>query len=196
MIMEILGIAGLGLNILNYFQGSKMTKEQQKLLAEEGLAATEVGIKEAQYKASGYEEFLAKVPTAGESLSRTTGDLEFDERYRTLLRNYGNLNVAAGMTGRVAAGTSMAAAGAQAMTNIEDLVGTKTKEATQQLDIYQTTLEKLGEAKERYEDVLNPGSAIEEIVDKLGDVPVIGEGLQGIVENITGWLDKLKEMFE
>ena len=71
MIQAILGIAGLGLGLLNFFVGQHQRRQQEKIEAEEGLAETQIGIKEAQYKIGGYEEFLAKVPTAGQALTDT-----------------------------------------------------------------------------------------------------------------------------
>jgi len=155
MIQAVLGIIGLGLGLINFFVGQHQKQKQEKIEAEEGLAETQIGIKEAQYKIGGYEEFLAKVPTAGQALTETTGDLEFDEAYRSLMKNYSNFNVMAGMTGRVAAGTSAAATGKQNMQNVEDLVGVSKKTAEQQLDIYQSTLEALEQSQERYQETLD-----------------------------------------
>ncbi len=154
MISAILGIASLGLGLINYFSNMKQETKQERIEAEESLAEIEVSKKETQNKISGYEDFLAKVPVAGQSLTETTGDLEFDEAYRTLMENYGNLNVKAGLTGRVAAGTSAQVVSQQAMQEVEDLVSTETKTAEQQLDVYQTTLSNLEQSEDTYEEVL------------------------------------------
>lgn len=159
IIGTIAGILGLGISIFDFFSNNSVQEEQTRIQEEElerqreqdrianqaALNETHQRIRETEGKMSEYEKFLGNIPIAGAELTGSTGDLEFDKAYRSLLENYGNLNVIAGATGRVAAGSTMAMVGGKAKQDITDLVGLTTDRYEQQLDI-------LGESLEGYKD--------------------------------------------
>jgi hypothetical protein len=144
------GAIGIGIDLFNFFSGQSAQQKRDELQAAQDLANntallgdTRTSILKTEGLISGYEEFLSHMPVAGEALGESTGDLEFDRNYRALLENYGNLNVIAGATGRVAAGTSMAAVGERAQEDVSDLVDWKTDFLDQQLAIEKATLDSL-----------------------------------------------------
>ncbi len=158
------GIIGAGIDLINFFIGKDAQEKRDELQAAQDLvdntallATTRASIIDTGNKIAGYEEFLAHMPVAGEALGESTGDLEFDKNYRALLENYGNLNVLAGATGRVSAGSTMAAVGARAQQDVTELVDWNTDYLDQQLALEKTTLAGL-EATE--DDLLKlPGMA-------------------------------------
>lgn len=96
-------------------------------------------LEEAQDKASAYQTFLSKIPTAGEALTESTGDIDFDRQYRALLGNLGNLNVLAGATGNVGPGTSMALVQEAGKADVGSFVGATQDLTQRQLDIFNTS---------------------------------------------------------
>lgn len=133
------GIIGAGIDIFNFFSGSSDKKRQEQLQLDQAMAEGKAKLTELTTKAGAYQDFLNKMPVAGklEPLKGTTGDLAFDQQYRALLENYGNVNVMAGVTGRVGAGTTGAALGAQAEDLTSAFVTAEKDRASQQLKIYQ-----------------------------------------------------------
>jgi hypothetical protein len=141
-------------DILKWTTETLEAKAKARLEATLGLAETNVQIAEAAGKKSALEGFLEKMPGALQPIKGgTTGDPAFDAQYRALLANYGNMNVMAGLTGQVGAGTSQAF-GAEAVQQATGFVSTQQEIAKRQIDIYGTTLENLRTAKEAYEEVL------------------------------------------
>ena len=150
-----MGMLDFVFNIYKYSREQKQRKEELKLEATFGLAETNIQLAEAGGKKEALEKFLEKMPTALQPIQGgTTGDLAFDQQYRAMLQNYGNLNVLAGMTGQVGAATSQALGG-EAEQQVEGFVETQKEIAERQIDIYATTLENLDVAQEAYEDVLD-----------------------------------------
>jgi len=149
-----MGLLSLFFDIYKFGKEQKQRKEELKLQATLGLGETNIQLAEAGAKKGALEGFLAKMPTALQPIQGgTTGDLAFDQQYRALLQNYGNINVLAGLTGQVGAATSQALGG-EAEQQVGGFVETQTEIAQRQIDIYGTTLENLDVAKEAYEDVL------------------------------------------
>jgi hypothetical protein len=143
---------GLGVDIFNFFSGSGAKRSAEAAQASYNEATMQVQLKQAQEGQTAYKDFLSKMPTAGQELKTSTGDLEFDSQYRQMLQQFGNINVLAGATGRVGVGTSMQAIGKDAEQQVSDLVANKTEQATRQLDIYNTTVETMGSALKAQQD--------------------------------------------
>jgi hypothetical protein len=143
---------GLGIDIFNFFSGDAQKKQQSKIENAYSAANMELQIKVAQQNKSAIQDFLSKMPTAGEALKTSTGDTEFDQQYKQMLAQFGNVNVIAGMTGRVGAGTSMQAVGKEAEQQVKDLVATTAEQSRRQLDIYNTTIDTLTPALQAVKD--------------------------------------------
>jgi hypothetical protein len=149
-----MGLLDFVFGIYKFSREQKQRKEELALEATLGLAETNIQLAEAGAKKGALEAFLTKMPTALQPIQGgTTGDLAFDQQYRALLQNYGNINVLAGLTGQVGAATSQALGG-EAEQQVGGFVETQAEIAQRQIDIYGTTLENLDVAKEAYEDVL------------------------------------------
>jgi len=146
------GAIGLGIDIFNFFSGDAQKKQQSKIENAYSAATMELQIKVAQQNKSALQDFLAKMPGAGEALTSSTGDLQFDQAYKQMLAQFGNVNVIAGMTGRVGAGTSMQAIGKEAEQQVADLVSTTREQSQRQLDIYSTTIDTLTPALQAVKD--------------------------------------------
>lgn len=163
------GILGAGVDIFNWFTGQQSKTSQEQLANDQSLATIQAQKGEAQVKAGAYQDFLSKIPVAGEALTGTTGDLAFDQQYRDLLSNYGDVNVMAGMTGRVAAGSTGAALGKQAEDLMGGFVEAERKKAQGQLDILNTSIDSLNAGAAAIQDVkANPdlGTQIVQGVEK------------------------------
>ena len=137
------GAIGLGIDLFNFFTGASAQAQQTNVQTDYQIATTELQLTEANAKKAGYQSFLSKLPTAGETLQGSTGDPEFDAQYRSLLSNFGNMNVLAGATGNVGPGTSMALVQNQAKKDVSTFVDTQKEIATQQLGVLQTTVDTL-----------------------------------------------------
>lgn len=149
-----MGLLDFVFGIYKFSREQKQRKEELVLEATLGLAETNIQLAEAGAKKGALEAFLTKMPTALQPIQGgTTGDLAFDQQYRALLQNYGNINVLAGLTGQVGAATSQALGG-EAEQQVGGFVETQAEIAQRQIDIYGTTLEQLETAEEAYEDVL------------------------------------------
>jgi len=150
------------------------------------LATTRIAIAEAEANIGNVEDWLTLYPQYAEK-EKTQMELAGSRQYRELMENYGMMNVLAGATGRVAAGTSMAIKGEQAREDVvafvgEDLTfdpegglyGMTWAELLQnleaeytgqqrQLDIYETALTELTETETELETL------IEEAEEQLGE---------------------------
>lgn len=135
------GVIGAGIDIFNWFTGQSDKKKQQNLNDITKLAEGKAKLTELTTKQGAYQDFLSKVPVAGEALKGTTGDLAFDQSYRALLENYGNANVMAGMRGQVSAGSSAGLVAAQQQDIMGGFVTAEKQKAEQQLEIYNAGIE-------------------------------------------------------
>jgi hypothetical protein len=147
------GLIGGGIDLFNFFTGASAQAQKQDVDLTYQIATTKLQVAEAQAKKEAYESFLSKIPVAGQALTGSTGDPEFDRQYRALLENFGTLNVLAGATGRVGPGTSMALVQEQAQGDVTGFVDTQTEIAQRQLDLYNTTIETLNPALTTMEEV-------------------------------------------
>jgi hypothetical protein len=129
------GIIGAGIDIFNWFTGQSDKQKQQNLETATKMAEGKAKLTELTTKQGAYQDFLTKVPVAGEALKGTTGDLAFDQSYRALLENYGNANVMAGMRGQVSAGSSGGVVAAQQQDIMGGFVTAEKQKAEQQLTI-------------------------------------------------------------
>jgi hypothetical protein len=147
------GLLGGALDLFNFFTGASAQAQKQNVDLAYQMATTKVQVAEAQAKKEAYQSFLSKIPVAGQALTETTGDPEFDKQYRALLGNLGNLNVLAGATGNVGPGTSMGLVQEQAQKDVTGFVDTQKEIAQRQLGVYTTTIEALNPALAMMEDV-------------------------------------------
>jgi flagellar biosynthesis chaperone FliJ len=160
----IIGLIGLGISLYSFFANQASSAAALELQEEAYLtdlqaqqASTKQQILEAEGKRKAYQDLLAKLPTAGQSLTETTGDPDIDRAYRELLSNFGTMNVMAGATGQVGPGTSMSLLQEQAGTQMSSFVTFQKDLAQKQVEQFQATL-----------DILNPTlTTLEDQIAKL-----------------------------
>ncbi|OFW67815.1 MAG: hypothetical protein A2Y74_04080 [Actinobacteria bacterium RBG_13_63_9] len=148
MFASVLGLAGLAVSVFSLFNNLGQQQRQNKIDLNASLAENKVQIQQTEAQVQGYEQFLSAMPVAGQAIQGSTGNLEFDTNYRSMLENFGNTNVLAGMRGQVAAGTSASAVSGQAQGIMTSYVDIEKKKAEKQLEIYKTTMETLVETKD------------------------------------------------
>lgn len=141
------------------------------------LGTTQTGIAETRFGISSMELALERYP-AYAALEQSKFEASGEQTYRELMGNYGTINALAGATGRVAAGSSVAAVGQEARSDVAGFVGEdltfdteggmygagwsellKNLEAERlsyegQLDVYKTSLDTLLETETTLEETL------------------------------------------
>lgn len=185
--MLAIGVAAVGIGLRN-----KRAKEAAKLQLEKDIwglkrdiagltgdiATTKTAIAETEMGIADIGDWLGLYPAYAEK-EKTQMEQAGRREYETLMENYGMMNVLAGATGRVGAGTSMAVAGGQARGKVagfvgEDLtfdpeggfygmawaellqnLGAEYTGKERQLDVLETSLSTLGEAQTGYEEALS-----------------------------------------
>lgn len=136
-------LIGAGIDIFNFFNDQANQKAAAKATNDYNTATIGLQLDIAKQNAGAEQDFLNAMPKAGDALTKTTGDTEFDQQYRQMLAQFGNVNAIAGATGRVGVGTSMQAVGQEAQQVMTDFVSTQKEQATRQLGIYKTTIDTL-----------------------------------------------------
>ena len=179
-------IAGVGLNLL---QGWGAGQDRQN--------ARRIQRAEATANIAMIDDFLARYPEY-EEYTKGAYEQAGEQQYRELMKNYGNVNVMAGLTGQVAGGTSIGAVGEEARGDVatfagEDLV------LTGEDGLYgqgynvlkgQLAAEKLAAEEQRkvFEEVLDSNSWLEsDTADTVADA---------VEEELPVLTDVIKDVFD